>query len=38
MEIAFAYVANKKIFLLNPIPQQDYIRDELNAMGPLVIN
>ncbi len=36
MEIGFAHVLNKKIFLLNPIPQMNYT-DEIEAMTPVVI-
>lgn len=38
IEIAFAYAADKKIFLLQAIPDQPYIWDEINAMEPIVIN
>lgn len=38
MEIAFAYTAGKKVFLLNPIPDQPYINDEIHAMEPVVLN
>jgi len=38
MEIGFAYTADKKIFLLNPIPDQPYILDEITAMDPIVIH
>ena len=38
MEIAFAYTADKKIFLLNDIPDQSYILDEITAMDPIVIH
>ncbi len=37
MEIGFAYVNNKKIFLLNPIPDMNY-KDEIIACQPIVIN
>lgn len=37
MEMGFAHVLNKKIFLLNPIPQMNYT-DEIEAMKPIVIN
>ncbi len=37
MEIGFAYVNNKKIFLLNPIPDMNY-KDEIVACQPIVIN
>lgn len=37
MELGFAHVNNKKIFLLNPIPQMNY-SDEIAAVQPVVIN
>lgn len=37
MELGFAHVNNKKIFLLNPIPQMSYT-DEIEAVQPVVIN
>jgi len=37
MEIGFAYVMDKKIFLLNPTPDLP-IKDEINAMNPIVID
>lgn len=37
IEIAQAYVHNKKVFLLNPIPDLSYT-DEIIAMDPIVIN
>jgi hypothetical protein len=37
MELGFAYVHNKKIFLLNPIPQMAYT-DEILSVDPIVIN
>jgi len=39
LEIGYAHVCWKKIFLLNPIPEkQEYILDELKAMDPIVLN
>lgn len=38
MEIGFAYVNGKKIFLVNPIPSEVSYRDEIEAMEPVVIN
>ncbi|EKE27007.1 MAG: hypothetical protein ACD_4C00087G0003 [uncultured bacterium (gcode 4)] len=39
LEIGYAHVYWKKIFLLNPIPEkQEYILDELKAMDPIVLN
>jgi len=37
IEMAFAYVLNKKIFLLNPIPKLSY-EDEIFAMKPIIVN
>lgn len=37
LEIAFAYVLNKKIFLLNSIPKQDF-ELELRALKPYELN
>lgn len=37
MELGFAHVNNKKIYLLNPIPQMNYA-DEIAAVQPVVIN
>ncbi len=37
LEMAFAHVLNKKIFLLNSIPQMGYT-DELIAMQPVILN
>jgi len=38
MEIGFAFVLNKKIFLLNPIPEIKYYKSEIEAMRPIIIN
>lgn len=37
IEMAFAHVLNKKIFLLNPIPEMNYT-DEIEAMSPIILN
>ena len=37
LEIGFAFILNKKIFLLNPIPELNY-SDEIIAMQPVVLN
>jgi len=37
LEMGFAYVQNKKIFLYNPIPEMPY-KEELITMQPIVIN
>ncbi len=38
LEIGFAHYRDKKIFLLNPIPDQPYIIDEVLTIGPIVID
>lgn len=38
MEIAFAHVLHKKIFLYNPIPNIQYYKSEIDAMRPIIIN
>jgi len=37
LEIGFAHVLDKKIFLLNPIPEIGY-KDEILAMQPIILN
>ncbi|MBI4359797.1 MAG: nucleoside 2-deoxyribosyltransferase [Candidatus Jacksonbacteria bacterium] len=37
MEIGFAHVLNKKIFLMNPIPEIPYYQSEIEAVKPVVI-
>lgn len=37
MELGFAHVHNKKIFLVNPIPEIGY-KDEIEAVDPIIIN
>lgn len=37
LEVGFAFVLNKKIYLFNPIPEMHY-KDELIAMQPIVID
>ena len=37
IEMAFAHVLDKKIFLLNPIPEISY-KDEIIAMQPIILN
>ena len=37
LEMGFAHVLNKKIFLFNDIPKMDH-KDEIMAMKPLIIN
>ena len=37
MEMGFAHVNDKKIFLLNPVPEIGY-KDEIMAMCPVILN
>ncbi len=37
LEIGFAHVMDKKIYLLNPIPEVSY-KDEILTMQPIVLN
>lgn len=38
MEIGFAYVLKKQIFLLNPIPDILYYKSEIEAVQPIILN
>ena len=38
LEIGFAHVLNQKIFLLNPIPDIQFYKTEIEAMRPVVLN
>jgi hypothetical protein len=38
MEMGFAHVNDKKIFLLNPVPEELSYKDEIKAMADMVIN
>lgn len=38
LEIGFAHVLDKKIFLLNPIPEHVSYLDEIKAMQPVIVN
>ena len=38
LEMGFAYYWKKKIFILNPLPDQTYIIDELLTFEPIVLN
>lgn len=37
LEMGFAFVLNKPIYLLNKIPEMSY-RDEIEAMNPIILN
>jgi len=38
LEIGYAHYRKKKIFVLNPLPNQAYIADELLSFNPIVVN
>jgi len=38
IEMAFAHVLNKKIYLLNGFPEFDYLLEEVKAMEPIILN
>jgi len=38
MEIGFAHVLNKKIFLLNPVPEIEFYKTEIEATRPVILD
>jgi hypothetical protein len=38
MEIGFAHVLEKKIFLMNPVPDIEFYSSEIEAVRPIVVN
>jgi hypothetical protein len=38
LEIGFAYVMDKKIFMMNPIPENPLYKSEIETTKPIVIN
>lgn len=38
MEIGFAHVLDQKVFLLNPIPEIQFYKTEIEAVKPIIIN
>ena len=38
LEIGFAYVLGRKIFLLNPIPEVEYYKSEIEAARPIILH
>ncbi len=38
MEIGFAHVLSKKIYLMNPIPEIEYYESEIKAVNPVIID
>jgi hypothetical protein len=38
LEIGYAYILSKKIFLMNNLPEIELIKQEIEAMQPVVLN
>lgn len=38
LEIGFAFVLEKKIYLLNPVPKISYYESEIKSMRPVILN
>ena len=38
MEMGFAHILNQKIFVLNPLPEFEFYRTEIEAMRPVILN
>jgi len=38
LEMGFAHILNKIIFLLNPVPTNKFYHEELLAMSPVILN
>jgi hypothetical protein len=38
LELGYAHYLNKKIYFLNPIPDQPYILDEVQTIDPVVLH
>ncbi len=38
LELGFAHILGKKIYLINPVPDIKLIRSEIDAMQPVVLN
>jgi nucleoside 2-deoxyribosyltransferase len=38
LETGFAHYRQKKIYLLNPLPNLQYIRDEVETIDPVILN
>ena len=36
IEMAYAYVLDKKIYILNPVPETNY-KDEIEALNPIIL-
>lgn len=37
LEMGFAHVLKKLIFVLNPLPDMDYLKDELESFSPVIL-
>src|SRR3989344_7092231 len=38
LEVGYAHILNKKIFLLNPVPNISFYNTELEAFKPIILN
>jgi len=38
LEMGFAHILGKKIFILNPLPKIPFYREEMLAMKPIILN
>jgi hypothetical protein len=38
LEMGFAYILNKKIFMLNPVPDIDFYKSEIESTKPIILN
>lgn len=38
LEMGYAYYRKKKIYMINPLPNQTYIIDELLTFSPIILN
>lgn len=38
LEMGYAYVLNKRIYILNSLPSQKYIADEIKTFKPIILN
>ena len=38
IEMGYAFILRKKIYLWNPVPEIDYYKSEIEAMKPIIIN
>lgn len=38
LEIGFAYILNQKVYLLNPIPDIEYYKTEIESVRPIILH